>query len=233
MNCAKKMLKIRKIGRFGVDNFAAMCLKSKGLLSVNQQEKKCEKRDKMLAFYLTLVDDPEDKSLLEKIYYDYRDRMFAAANAILENAQDAEDAVHDSFIKIAQNIKMFRKYTEVHLKASVVTIAKHRALDMFKKGGSVQVESLDDEKNQALVCVQDDQFDEPEAIDDFENEKLITAIRQLSDEDRDLITLFYVQKLPGKDIAKILDMKACTVRKKIERIRKKLYEVYGGDEHEE
>ena len=209
-----------------------MCLKSKGLLRVEQQKKIGEKRDKMLAFYLTLVDDPEDKSLLEKIYYDYRDHMFAAAKGILQNEQDAEDAVHDAFVKIAQNIKMFRKYTEVHLKASVLAITRHRALDMVRKGGCVQVESLDDEKSSAHLCVKEEQFDEMESIDDFQNDKLIMAVRQLSEEERDLITLFYVQKFSGKDIAKMLDMKDCTVRKKIERIRKKLYEACGGDEYE-
>jgi RNA polymerase sigma-70 factor (ECF subfamily) len=226
------MLKIRKIGRFGVDNFAAMCLKSKGLLSVNQQEKKCEKRDKMLAFYLTLVDDPEDKSLLEKIYYDYRDRMFAAANAVLKNEQDAEDAVHDAFVKIAQNIKMFRKYTAVHLKASALAITRHIALNMVKKGGNIETESLDDDKSEAFRSAHDMQDIEQDFIDKLRYERLKRAIETLAEGDRDLITLYYVQRLPSKDIAKMFDMKDFTVRKKIERICKKLYEDCGGDEYE-
>jgi RNA polymerase sigma-70 factor (ECF subfamily) len=217
---------------FGVDNFAAMCLKSKGLLREKQQKKIGEKRDKMLAFYLTLVDDPEDKSLLEKIYYDYRDRMFAAANAILENAQDAEDAVHDSFVKIAQNIKMFHKYDEAHLKASMLAITRHRALNMLKKGSNIETESLDDENGEAFRFAQDNQDIEQDFIDKLRYERLKRAIETLAEGDRDLITLYYVQRLPSKDIAKMFDMKDFTVRKKIERICKKLYEDCGGDEYE-
>ena len=209
-----------------------MCLKSKGLLRVKQQKKFGEKRDKMLAFYLTLVDDPEDKSLLEKIYCDYRDHMFAAANGILQNEQDAEDAVHDAFVKIAQNIKMFRKYTEVHLKASVLAVTRHIALNMAKKGGNIEKESLDDEKSEAFRSAHDTQDIEQDFIDKLRYERLNRAIENLAEGDRDLITLYYVQRLPGKDIAKMFDMKDCTVRKKAERLRKKLYEACGGDEYE-
>ena len=209
-----------------------MCLKSKGLLRVEQQKKIGEKRDKMLAFYLTLVDEPEDKSLLEKIYYDYRDHMFAAAKGILQNEQDAEDAVHDAFVKIAQNIKMFRKYTEVHLKASVLAVTRHRALDMVKKGSNIEKDSLDDEKSGAFRSAHDTQDIEQDFIDKLRYERLNRAIENLAEGDRDLITLYYVQRLPGKDIAKMFDMKDCTVRKKAERLRKKLYEACGGDEYE-
>ena len=209
-----------------------MCLKSKGLLRVKQQKKFGEKRDKMLAFYLTLVDEPEDKSLVEKIYYDYRDHMFAAANGILQNEQDAEDAVHDAFVKIAQNIKMFRKYDEDHLKASVLAITRHRALNMLKKGSNVEIDSLDDEKSEAFRSAHDTQDIEQDFIDKLRYERLNRAIENLAEGDRDLITLYYVQRLPGKDIAKMFDMKDCTVRKKAERLRKKLYEACGGDEYE-
>ena len=186
----------------------------------------------MLAFYLTLVDEPEDKSLLEKIYYDYRDHMFAAANGILQNEQDAEDAVHDAFVKIAQNIKMFRKYDEDHLKASVLAITRHRALNMLKKGSNVEIDSLDDEKSGAFRSTYDRQDIEQDFIDKLRCERLGRAVEKLAEGDRDLITLYYVQKIPGKDIAKMLDMKDCTVRKKAERLRKKLYEACGGDEYE-
>lgn len=209
-----------------------MCLKSKGLLRVKQQKKFGEKRDKMLAFYLTLVDEPEDKSLVEKIYYDYRDHMFAAANGILQNEQDAEDAVHVAFVKIAQNIKMFRKYDEDHLKASVLAITRHRALNMLKKGSNVEIDSLDDEKSEAFRSAHDTQDIEQDFIDKLRYERLNRAIENLAEGDRDLITLYYVQRLPGKDIAKMFDMKDCTVRKKAERLRKKLYEACGGDEYE-
>ncbi|MBO5417977.1 MAG: sigma-70 family RNA polymerase sigma factor [Clostridia bacterium] len=186
----------------------------------------------MLAFYLTLVDEPEDKSLVEKIYYDYRDHMFAAANGILQNEQDAEDAVHDAFVKIAQNIKMFRKYDEDHLKASVLAITRHRALNMLKKGSNVEIDSLDDEKSEAFRSAHDTQDIEQDFIDKLRYERLNRAIENLAEGDRDLITLYYVQRLPGKDIAKMFDMKDCTVRKKAERLRKKLYEACGGDEYE-
>jgi len=52
-------------------------------------------------FYLLLAAlDEEERSLAERLYYEYRSRMFAIAYSILQNPHDAEDAVENTAIKI-------------------------------------------------------------------------------------------------------------------------------------
>lgn len=58
----------------------------------------------MLAFYMMLIDDEQNKSKFEKLYYEYRDRMMYVALSVLHNNEDAEDAVHNAFIGIAKNM---------------------------------------------------------------------------------------------------------------------------------
>ena len=48
--------------------------------------------------YLQMIDTPEDRSKFEQLYLEYRGLMFHAANQILHNEQDAEDAVHQAFL---------------------------------------------------------------------------------------------------------------------------------------
>jgi len=55
--------------------------------------------------YLQMIESEDDKVKFEEIYRKYKSLMFYAANKILHNEQDAEDAVHMAFIKIAENIK--------------------------------------------------------------------------------------------------------------------------------
>ena len=58
-----------------------------------------------MMIYLQMIDAPEDRSKFEQIYMEYRSMMFHIANRILTNEQDAEDAVHEAFLKIAENIE--------------------------------------------------------------------------------------------------------------------------------
>lgn len=59
----------------------------------------------MLALYLSLIDNEDDRDKFEFIYLIYRKRMVSEAYNILRNEYDAEDAVHDTFIKLARNMK--------------------------------------------------------------------------------------------------------------------------------
>lgn len=59
----------------------------------------------MMIVYLQMIDTPEEKSKFEKLYYAYRGLMFHVARQVLNNDQDAEDAVSSAFIKIAENIE--------------------------------------------------------------------------------------------------------------------------------
>ncbi len=56
----------------------------------------------MLALYMSFIDDESHRRLFEKIYIEYRDPMFFMARSVLGNDSDAEDIVHDVFLRIAK-----------------------------------------------------------------------------------------------------------------------------------
>lgn len=58
----------------------------------------------MLALFLTYLDDENDKILFEEMFYSYRKQMLSFSISILKNKDDAEDAVHNVFLHIAQKI---------------------------------------------------------------------------------------------------------------------------------
>lgn len=58
-----------------------------------------------MIIYLQMLETPEEKSKFEQLYLEYKGLMFHVAYEILHNEQDAEDAVHQAFVKIAENIK--------------------------------------------------------------------------------------------------------------------------------
>lgn len=55
--------------------------------------------------FISAFDTEDEKSKFEKIYYKYRDMLYACALKIVKNSTDAEDVLHDAFIKTAKSIK--------------------------------------------------------------------------------------------------------------------------------
>ena len=55
----------------------------------------------MLLLYLNLIDDEQQRIEFEEIYTTYRKQMILLAKSLLHNDTDAEDVVHDVFLRIA------------------------------------------------------------------------------------------------------------------------------------
>lgn len=68
----------------------------------------------MIGFYFTLIDSPIEQSKLEQWYGLYKRPMLSIAYDILHDYQEAEDAVHESFIKIAKHIKEIVNCPKLH-----------------------------------------------------------------------------------------------------------------------
>lgn len=57
-----------------------------------------------MLIYLMMIESPEDQSKFEKVYLTYKGLMYHVAYKILNNEQDAEDAVHSARYSRLQRI---------------------------------------------------------------------------------------------------------------------------------
>lgn len=60
----------------------------------------------MLAFYMTYIEDDQDKDKFVVIYKTYVDSMVKIADNILKDYGQAEDAVHEAFLYILSKLKV-------------------------------------------------------------------------------------------------------------------------------
>lgn len=98
-----------------------------------------------MIIYLQMLETPEEKSKFEQLYLEYKGLMFHVAYEILHNEQDAEDAVHQAFVKIAENIKKIDDSICPKTHSYVVTIVENKAIDQYRKQQKHQtVELIDD-----------------------------------------------------------------------------------------
>ena len=90
----------------------------------------------MLILYMSFIDDEIHRRLFEKIYMTYRKQMFLVARAVLSNDSDAEDAVHDVFLKIAKS--QMQKIGSIQggggcRRSYLLKATKHQAIDHLRK----------------------------------------------------------------------------------------------------
>lgn len=57
-----------------------------------------------MIIYLQTIEDPGDRAKFAELYERYRAYMLKIADEILKNPFDAEDALHNAFMKISEHL---------------------------------------------------------------------------------------------------------------------------------
>ena len=83
-----------------------------------------------MLIYLQMIESEEDKSKFEAIYNKYRYLMFSVANRVLNNQYDAEDAVHQAFLSIIDNLNKVREVDCPETRSYVVIITENKVWQM-------------------------------------------------------------------------------------------------------
>ena len=80
--------------------------------------------------YLQAIDNPEDRTRFEAMYSAYRGLMFHVARRILNNDQDAEDAVHMAFLSLAEH--SLSQSLGPRARCLAATVAERKAIDLYR-----------------------------------------------------------------------------------------------------
>lgn len=87
----------------------------------------------MLSIYLALIDSLSDREKFTAIYNSYRELMFRVAMSVLHNSALAEEAVQESFLKIAKKISYFSEPVCSKSASFIVIIVRNTAIDILRK----------------------------------------------------------------------------------------------------
>lgn len=164
----------------------------------------------MLQLYLAAVDSTEDKSLIEFLYTEYKQIMYKTAMSILHNDEDAEDAVHEAFLRVIKNISKFHRYSCNENVSYLVIIVRGIALNMLAKSNNTvtlsdNIPSEEDVEAKTEISIT--------------YEQVVKNIESLSPALKNIATLRWVNDLSEKEISEMLDMNINTVRSSISRAR--------------
>ena len=159
--------------------------------------------------YLLMTDAPEARHKFEILYEEYRNLMFYIANRILNNPQDAEDAVHSAFLAIAENLEKISDPVCPKTKGYIVTVVESKAIDIYRrKRRHPSISSEDISPISAMLSEDATAFGR--------------CFSLLSAEERQLLLLKYRYGYQGREIAKLLHITYASTAKRIQRAKEKL-----------
>ena len=151
-----------------------------------------------------------------KLYKQYCDSMFCVAMRFINNADDAEDVLQESFIKAFQHIHQFKG--EVTFGAWLKRIVVNGCID-FLKSKQQKTIALDDEY---MHIVDDDNWEVPDTIS---LKEIISKIEELPEKYKYVVQLFLVEGYDHKEITEILNISETASRTRLLRAKKHLKEV--------
>lgn len=167
----------------------------------------------MLSLYLLLVNTNDERQKVTYIYESYYSYMSYTAGKYLKSKQDIADTVHNSMLKIIENINAIDLSDETKSKNLYGIIAKNKAIDILR-----------DKENKTLPLedYSDSEFDElsiPESIviDSQTIDIIVKAIDSMNDIYKNVCRLKYINELKEREIAVLLDLPPKTVNMRIFR----------------
>lgn len=158
--------------------------------------------------YLLMIDTPEDRSKFETLYTEYRNLMYHVAFNVLHNQEDAEDAVHQAFLKVALIIEKVDGTICPRTKSFMAIITNRTALDMCSKRQRHPTVELND--NLGIT------------VDYTGSNALSACMARLPARYRDVLMLKFHYGYTTQEIAKMLGLSEANVLKISKRARDKL-----------
>ncbi len=152
----------------------------------------------------------QDIQQLETVFRKFRPGLFAFANSLVNNADDAEEIVHDVFLSY-WNGGLFREIQEDNaLKSYLFTSVRNRSLNHIRKS-KVDYSDLPDDD---VYLDSDPTIVETIALKEVQD-KLNFLIDKLPSKCRQVFIMSRTYELSHKEIAELLDITPKTVENQI------------------
>ncbi len=161
----------------------------------------------------TEEEEKKGKGLFIELYDTHADAIFRFCYFKTGNREVAKDLTQDIFIKA---FNYFEKKKEVeNAKSFIYTIAKNTVIDYWRKSKSVQESQLGEGFFESIA-----ENDNTETNIDYSI--FLSLLDKLSESDREVIVLRFVEDMSSRDMAKLLGERENTILVRISRAKEKL-----------
>ncbi len=181
----------------------------------------------MLGLYLAMLDTPDEKSKFEDLYNKYKSTLITVAYQILKDRTLSEDAVQETFLALARNMKNISGRNCIQIRNYLIIIVRNASYRIYsKQKKEICIEDIDEN-------IPDLQNIEIDTEDKAAQQKLMALIKTLDEKYADILILKYFYDLPDKEIARTLGISLENAKIRLHRgkimLKNKLSEVESYD----
>lgn len=177
------------------------------------------------------IETEEERSKMEQLYDEYERLLYSIAFRYMHDSYRAEDAVHDTFVKIIDHLDSISEVKCPQTRAFLVTIVRNICLNMLtRKSYTAEVYGSDEDDRLIVETLPDPYSNTADMYSNKYEVSLVTdAIRQLPEILQDTMILYAAHGYTTKEIAEIQGCSTETIKKRIQRGREKIRKMLGED----
>ncbi len=176
----------------------------------------------MLGF-LILLETEEDRTSFEEMYKKTYLQLIYIARSILMNQPDAEEIVHDVYVRMAENFTLYRGRSLYEMTGLGIIMTRNLSLNRLRF--KIRHRECSFEQYEYIFGQEDTTLED--IIKEETLEELKAALMKLKQKERDILALRYYYKFSYKQIGKVFDMRDKTVEVRLRRIKRKLQKIMG------
>jgi len=171
----------------------------------------------MIYFYLTLLENPENKALFIEMYHSHLSILTRTGQRFFSEPSFIEDALQMAWESIARSFSKISSLPPTEVTPYLVTVMKNKCKDILRKEKKY-VELFTDE-----VAVLEDDFSETIFIEQ-DYQELVALIRKMPDTYREVLERRLILEESNIEIAKSMSISEALVAKRYSRGRSLLIE---------
>lgn len=153
----------------------------------------------------------EAERSFERVYNQYADMLYRIALSHVSHREDAEDAVHDVFIKYMQSSPDFSD--DEHERAWLIRVTVNRCRDLLRRRNIRRYVGFDE--------IEEIPADEPP----YEGQGIIATVSALPDKYKSVIILHYLEGNSVEQCAAILGLSESAIKMRLSRGREMLKKI--------
>lgn len=170
--------------------------------------------------YLTMLETEEERDIFQYIYKENYLKMYHIALSFLKDPAEAENAVHEAFLALAENFQKYFQKCGREMTGLCVSIVKNKAIDSIRRAKHYSEADLEE-----LVLYEEEAKNPERVMEKSEdNDRILNALRKVPEVYRETLVLKYYYEFDNREIAKIQGTSKKTVEMRLYRGKIKLKE---------
>lgn len=179
----------------------------------------------MLTLSFSLEGEPEEQRKIEQLFKAYHQMMFRVANRVLNDKDDAEDAVQLAFLRVIKHLNDIDENDEPRTRAYLGIVTQNISIDIYRKKKREWARNISFDEYE--IFIEDPYGQDFEVGKEEMGDVVAEAIAQLPPQYAEVIELTYGYGYSSEKVAAILNISADNVRQRLVRARKKLATLLG------